>query len=416
MNISGMKGSKPNIGRFVLLWLPMMLMLAVAPAALAQVELELWTPFGSGRPGEAMEDLVARFNETHSDIVVTHLPVPSDIAGKYHVSLAAGVSPNIGWVAPDWFYSLYTEAYVVPVEFYVERYGIDEAQFFPGVWRQGVDNRQWGIPFEVGSEALIYNQDWFDRAGISEAPTTWDDFLAVATRLTDPEAGMHAFQPSWAPHMTVQWVWRNGGDILSSDHERATFDQPETVEAVRWLAELETRYDAVGGRMREATAAMNLASPGSYESSKTYPFTFGTGPAPVPESGTRASLSYYKELLIFKSTPEQEDASWTFIEWLIAPEQQVEWAMKTGYLPVTRFALDTDEYRQYLAENPRLIPWIDELEYSRNFPSTSYWPHILGLFEQALHRAREGESAENAMIAMQEVAQGYLDQERSRDQ
>lgn len=124
----------------------------------------------------------------------------------------------------------------------------------------------------------------------------------------------------------------------------------------------------------------------------------------------RASLSYYKELLVFRSTPEREQAAWEFARWLVEPEQQAKWTTRTGYLPVNRTTLETDAFAAYLAQNERLWPWLDELNYVRNFPLTPVWGQLLGMFETALGRVRQGEAALVALSAVQPSAQAILDE------
>lgn len=228
----------------------------------APVVLEFWTNYVAGPAADAIEDLVDEFNRTHPDIQVLHRPVPGNIAQTYFVSLAGGVAPDVGWVGSDWFVPVYTEETIVPAEELAERAGYDAGVFWPGLWGTGVGGRQWGIPFEVGSEALVYNKGWLESAGIGEAPATWDEFLETARRLTDPNSGRYGFQPSWPGYMSIQWVWRNGGDIISADLTRASFTQPETVEAVQWLGDLEYRHGVVGGGVPEGSAAMIVVHPG----------------------------------------------------------------------------------------------------------------------------------------------------------
>lgn len=258
-----------------------------AGTAAAPIEIEVWTNFAAEAPPQRVfDDMVAQFNAANPDIVVVHRVVPGDIAARYRVSLAGGVMPDVGWVSPDWFVPFYTEELLVPIEELLERDGIDGSSFWPGVWKQGVGGRQWGMPFEVGSEALIYNRDWFDAAGIGEPPQTWDDFLTVAKRLTDPERGRWGFEPGWPGYMSIQWVWRNGGGLVSDDLRQALFDQPETVEAVQWLADLERVHRVTGGHVPAGTAGMIVVHTGWFEFAKTFPFTlhgsgayFGNRPA-----------------------------------------------------------------------------------------------------------------------------------------
>lgn len=46
-----------------------------------------------------------------------------------------------------------------------------------------VDDRQYGVPYAYYAWGIYYRQDLFDQAGITEAPTTWEEFLTVGEQL-----------------------------------------------------------------------------------------------------------------------------------------------------------------------------------------------------------------------------------------
>ena len=51
--------------------------------------------------------------------------------------------------------------------------------------------------------------------------------------------------------------------------------------------------------------------------------------------------------------PEAErDAAWTFIKWLMEPEQQAEWFAGSGYLPVRNSAYDLPAAKDIIAKYP----------------------------------------------------------------
>ena len=51
-------------------------------------------------------------------------------------------------------------------------------------------------------------------------------------------------------------------------------------------------------------------------------------------------IPYGPDLVVFRSTPQQQFASWLFIRWLLQDSQQQTWAQQTGLLPVTRHVLE----------------------------------------------------------------------------
>jgi raffinose/stachyose/melibiose transport system substrate-binding protein len=47
----------------------------------------------------------------------------------------------------------------------------------------GYQNKYYGVPWDIGAVGFWYNTDLFAKAGITQAPVTWDDFLNVIKKL-----------------------------------------------------------------------------------------------------------------------------------------------------------------------------------------------------------------------------------------
>jgi multiple sugar transport system substrate-binding protein len=50
------------------------------------------------------------------------------------------------------------------------------------------DGRRWGLPYDGDTHVLFYNEEIFEKAGVTAAPETWDDYLTIAQTIT--EAGL----------------------------------------------------------------------------------------------------------------------------------------------------------------------------------------------------------------------------------
>ncbi len=131
---------------------------------------------------------------------------------------------------------------------YLSRVGVDLAGYEPAVlamFRRGAV--VYALPRGYTPLVVAYNRDVLERAGV-EAPTddwTWDDFLAIARRLTrDGDAAGDRRGDVWGagfdrrPAVWLPWIWSGGGDVLCSDGRRASgcLDAPLTIAAIRWYA------------------------------------------------------------------------------------------------------------------------------------------------------------------------------------
>lgn len=98
---------------------------------------------------------------------------------------------------------------------------------YPDAWTpsllrfQQVDRRVLGLPYHDGPECLIYRKDLFAAAGLA-APQTWDEFHAIARRLTTPSENRYGAVFAAYPdgHNTVYdfclQLWSRGGDLFDA--------------------------------------------------------------------------------------------------------------------------------------------------------------------------------------------------------
>jgi ABC-type glycerol-3-phosphate transport system substrate-binding protein len=80
---------------------------------------------------------------------------------------------------------------------------------------------------------------------------------------------------------------------------------------------------------------------------------------------------YGSAYAIFESTPEEQLASWLFIQWMLQPENQARFVEASGYLPVSASALDYLE--DYAAEHPRWAQVVEMIPYGQTEPALGSW-------------------------------------------
>ena len=60
------------------------------------------------------------------------------------------------------------------------------------------------------------------------------------------------------------------------------------------------------------------------------------------------------------------------MKWIIRPDIQARWAMKSGYLPVRRSVSEIPEFKKYLIENPNFKVFVDQMEVAQIQRSMDY--------------------------------------------
>lgn len=109
---------------------------------------------------------------------------------------------------------------------------------------QGSDGRIYGIPKDKDTVCLVYNKEMFDAAGVAY-PTdewTWDDLIEASQQIYD-KTGKYGYM-AYGDDQLGYWnfVYQNGGYILTEDKVSGGFDNPATIDAMKFYIGLQD-YD-----------------------------------------------------------------------------------------------------------------------------------------------------------------------------
>ncbi|QQM31606.1 sugar ABC transporter substrate-binding protein [Martelella lutilitoris] len=218
---------------------------------------------------------------------------------------------------------------------------IDVDDIYPNLM-MGLGNyegQQVAFPFAGYANVLAYNKTRLDEAGL-EAPTTMEEFVAAAEKLTDPDAGLYGFVANGqkGPASAQDWMQYNsemGGAIMGGDG-MPTLNSDANVESLKVYRDLFRKaappgaagYDW-GGReesFRQGVAALmqtwSVGAPGYYnpEISKVVDDVAITT---APHSGDMApsyGIGGWGMAINADVSPEEQEAAWAFIKWLTSPE------------------------------------------------------------------------------------------------
>jgi len=207
-----------------------------------------------------------------------------------------------------------------------------------------VDEKDYGIPKDIGTLALYYNKDLFDEVGAAY-PTnewTWEDLSAAAEELTDEAAGIYGLNAD-NNGQNFYWniIWQNGGDVLSEDGETCTFDSPETIEAMEYAVSfVEKGYSPTPAQFANLTAdeyfesgksAMTFAGSWmltEYQSVDELNFDV----VELPKGKERASICSGMAFSVSANTAYPEEAK-QFAEYLGSEEAQLIQAQSGAAIP-----------------------------------------------------------------------------------
>ncbi len=106
--------------------------------------------------------------------------------------------------------------------------------FTPGTWNSvNINGGLYAMPADSGPMAYFYDKDVFDKAGISEAPTTWDEFYEDAKKIR--ATGSYITSDSGDAGLFNAMMWAMGGHAYKVDGENLTIDVTGDKGAQRFM-------------------------------------------------------------------------------------------------------------------------------------------------------------------------------------
>ncbi|NEW04983.1 sugar ABC transporter substrate-binding protein [Paenibacillus sp. SYP-B3998] len=104
-----------------------------------------------------------------------------------------------------------------------------------------LNGKNYGIPKDYDTIGLWYNKKLFDEKGVAYPDASWDwnKLVEAAKKLTDTSKGIYGFA---APMMNQEdyynTILQAGGNVISDDHKKSGYDQPEAIEGLKFLTDL----------------------------------------------------------------------------------------------------------------------------------------------------------------------------------
>ena len=255
------------------------------------------------------EDCVKGWNATHDvKVELQFVPVQDYIHGsKLQTAFAAGQGPDIFIISPGDFLRYYNGGVLVDLTPYME--DAAKKDFFPNVMETRiVDEKIYGVPFDVVPLAMFYSLKAFEEAGLSESdiPKTWDQFLEIAHKLTKGDRFGCLFQTAPGIYQNFTWypfMWQGGGDIATPDGKHSAFASPATVQALKfWQDTIQQNVaprnvlgndagDVVANLASGICAMQNLGIWGvSALRDNAKDFQYGVFPLPLPPNGQQRTI------------------------------------------------------------------------------------------------------------------------------
>lgn len=237
-----------------------------------------------------------------------------------------------------------------------------------------IEGRMIGMPYNMASYLLYYNNDQLKNAGYAAPPKTvaeMAEMLPVLVEKTEADYGLNtevrmneliAFVEQTGAQGTLFGNNNNGhdgymdklscaedgslenfihawGDVINSGAYKATKDSINE----EFAAEMYSMVIMSSSRLKTVEELVGDA------------FDWQVAPVPAVNDGdVQGSFPTGSGLFILDRDDENRvEAAWEFAKYMSSADVQAQWVESTGYVPVNKAALESDTYKDVVAENPR---------------------------------------------------------------
>jgi multiple sugar transport system substrate-binding protein len=337
-------------------------------------ELVFWHSYSQPERIASMEGSAARFKEKTGVSVRMEVVPWSDMATKWTTAAAGGTLPNVLIAGAPIAIAMWEAGVARPLDGLISALGPD--YFVSEDILKGFNTYEGAtvcLPHYSHCRLVIYRKDFFEEAGISKAPETWEEFeeaARLATKAPD-RYGMLQFWggPSTGATLPLHLLADSNGGALINEKFDANINSPEVVEAIQQLY----RFYEVGSAPGEVSIpfsgqAYDLFNAGKSAMMVDTLFTATSFAQAQPELFAKGALGFIapprrkqigrlSDVISFVATKgplEAETDEW--MKFLLEGEAYVDFlhTIPGGMFPVTKAA----------AANPRFMahPFLDSIK------------------------------------------------------
>lgn len=323
-----------------------------APAAQAPKEEPVTVTLSGwgGNPSEQklLQETLDAFAQKYPNIKVKYEVISDQYMDVIKTRLVGGEAPDVFYLDSSEAPALEAKGVLEPLDGYVkDDFDVNDFEQ-PLLNAFKLDGQTYGFPKDYSTLALFYNKKMFADAGIANPPTTWDELLADAKKLTKDTNGdgkIDQYGFGVAPELARQYfaVQAFGGKVVD-ENGNAAFASPEGLKGLQLIVDQHNKDKSSaqpsevgagwGGEMfGQGKAAMVI------EGNWAIPFLKDTfpqieyGTAEVPMINDKKGTMAYTVAYVMNKNAKNKEAAWTLLSYLTGKEGMKIWTSKGFALP-----------------------------------------------------------------------------------
>ncbi|WP_045562852.1 extracellular solute-binding protein [Streptomyces sp. FxanaA7] len=314
------------------------------------VTITWWDTSNATNEAPTYKALVKEFEAAHKDIKVKYVNVPFDQAqNKFDTAAGATGAPDILRSEVGWTPAFAKKGFFLPLD------GTealkDQDKFQPNLIKQAqYDGKTYGVPFVTDTLALVYNKALFEKAGITEAPKSWDDLKKAAATIKG-KTGVDGYWGSTQAYYAQSFLYGEGTDTVDVAAKKITVNSAEAKKAYgtwldlfdgKGLHKADTTADAYA-HIQDAFVNGKVASivQGPWEITNFYKGSafkdkanLGIATVPAGAGGKAGAPTGGHNLSVYAGSDKaHQEASLKFVNFMTSAKSQETIALKNSTLP-----------------------------------------------------------------------------------
>ncbi|MFJ2739294.1 extracellular solute-binding protein [Streptomyces sp. NPDC087440] len=288
-----------------------------------------------------------------------------------------------------------------------------QANFLDSLAQDGkFDRIQYGLPFIGSTRQLFYNKTLFEKAGIAEAPETWDELAADAKKLKAkgvPTPFALPLGPEEAQAETLNWMLAGGSGYVD-DIGTYIINSADNINAFQFLKKELVAPGLTGpvapGKLNRKAAfeafskgqvGMLNGHPSLMQQAEKNGVKYEMAPLPTPNGKKRPSMGVADWMMGFKQNGHRKEMG-KFLDFVYSDENVLDFADEFDLLPVT---LSASAKMAGDSKHQKLHKFLEALPNAVSYPvSKTSWAEVSSNIKQQIGTAVEPSNTPGAVLGV----------------
>ncbi|MFS4092926.1 extracellular solute-binding protein [Streptomyces sp. AF1A] len=380
------------------------------------VTITWWDTSNATNEAPTYKALVQQFEAANKNIKVKYVDVPFDQAqNKFDTAAGASGAPDVLRSEVGWTPAFAKKGYFLPLD--GTEALADQAKFEPNLIKQAqYQGKTYGVPLVTDTLALVYNKALFQKAGITEAPKTWDELRADAAKI-DAKEHVYGYWGSTQAYYAQSFLYGEGTDTVDATAKKITVDSPAAKKAYgTWLSlfkgqglhKADTTADAYA-HIQDAFVNGKVAAiiQGPWEITNFYKGSafkdksnLGIATVPAGSSGKAGAPTGGHNLAVYAGSDKaHQAAALKFVKFMTSAKSQETIALKNSTLP-TR----SDAYTDQVKADPGIAGYQGVLSAAQPRPALPEYSSLWGPLDTELPKIAGGKESLDQGLSNAEAA------------